>query len=91
MYSYEHYSHSFSQDSSAYSVCMYVYVFMYGNYQPSTGSFAGFDLNEPTSRDGGKPAVINQVCMYTIVGIIVVHDLKLFYLWFWYVFYLTAI
>ena len=46
---------------------------MYGNYQPSTGSFAGFDLNEPTSRDGGKPAVINQVCMYTIVGIIVVH------------------
>lgn len=31
------------------------------NYQPTTGSFAGFDLNEPTSRDGGKPAVINQV------------------------------
>jgi phosphoserine phosphatase len=25
------------------------------------GSFAGFDVNEPTSRDGGKPAVIQQL------------------------------
>jgi len=25
------------------------------------GSFAGFDPNEPTSRDGGKPAVIKQL------------------------------
>eukprot|EP01035_Chromulina_nebulosa_P024623 gene24623-32066_t len=29
-------------------------------FNQNTGSFAGFDLNEPTSRDGGKPAVINQ-------------------------------
>jgi hypothetical protein len=45
----------------------YMYVCIDGwmaNYQPTTGSFAGFDLNEHTSRDGGKPAVINQVCMY---------------------------
>lgn len=27
-------------------------------FDPSTGDYSGFDPNEPTSRDGGKPKVV---------------------------------
>lgn len=30
-------------------------------FDPSNGAFTGFDINEPTSRDGGKPAVIKML------------------------------
>lgn len=30
-------------------------------FDPKDGSFAGFDQEEPTSRDGGKPAVIQRL------------------------------
>jgi phosphoserine phosphatase len=34
------------------------------------GSFKGFDANEPTSRDRGKPAVIQRYVLRTIVVLI---------------------
>jgi phosphoserine phosphatase len=30
-------------------------------FNEKDGNFAGFDVNEPTSRDGGKPAVIKHL------------------------------
>lgn len=30
-------------------------------FDEATGDFAGFDANEPTSRDGGKPAVVQSL------------------------------
>ncbi len=30
-------------------------------FHHETGAFRGFDLNEPTSRDGGKPEVIRRL------------------------------
>lgn len=30
-------------------------------FDEATGDFAGFDANEPTSRDGGKPAVVQTL------------------------------
>lgn len=29
-------------------------------FHPGTGEYAGFDADEPTSRDGGKPKVVGM-------------------------------
>ena len=31
------------------------------HFHPDDGNFIGFDTSEPTSRDGGKPAVIQKL------------------------------
>ena len=41
----------------------------------SEGSFEGFDTNELTSRDGGKPAVLNRlIALYGYESIVMIGD-----------------